>query len=210
MNTEDNQTADKFWDDFYSKRDQAWSGNANPQLVRIASTLEVGTALDLGCGEGGDTLWLAKHGWTVTATDISEVALTRAKALVDQHHIGNRVTVERHDFEHSFPVGKYDLVSAQFLQSPVEFQRQKVLQKASAAVALNGILLIVEHGSAPSFSEYAEYTFPSAEETFRSLALDSSKWEVIEVASPEREISGPSGETATIVDNVIALKRIAD
>lgn len=210
MNTEDNQTADKFWDDFYNKKGQAWSGNANPQLVRIASTLEAGTALDLGCGEGGDTLWLAKHGWAVTATDISEVALTRAKALVDQQHVGDKVTVERHDFEHSFPTGKYDLVSAQFLQSPVEFQRQKVLQKAATAVSLNGTLLIVEHGSAPSFSEYADHTFPSAKETFRSLELDSAKWEVVEIASPKREISSPSGQTATIVDNVIALKRIAN
>lgn len=210
MNSENNKKANEFWNDFYTNKGQVWSGNVNPHLVRIAEGRKPGTALDLGCGEGGDAVWLAEHGWRVTATDISGVALSRTKELAEKHGVQSMVTTERHDFEKSFPAGKFDLVSAQFLQSPVEFQRQAVLQKAANAVALNGILLIVEHGSAPSFSEHTDQVFPSAEETYASLGLKSSEWEVVEVASPQREISGPSGEVVAIVDNVVVVKRISN
>ena len=53
-------------------------------LVREITGLEPGSALDLGCGEGADAIWLAQRGRRVTATDISGVALDRAAAfLVD-------------------------------------------------------------------------------------------------------------------------------
>jgi len=209
MSNERNKKANKFWNDFYENKDQIWSGNVNPHLVRIIETLEPGSALDLGCGEGGDAIWLASRGWHVTAADISEVALNRTKVLAEKQQVGNLVTLDQHDFEMSFPAGKFDLVSAQFLQSPLEFQRQSVLQKAAAAVSLNGILLIVEHGGVPSFSEHTDHVFPSVEETYANLELDRSKWEAVEVASLKRGINGPSGEPATIIDNVIVVKRIA-
>ncbi|WP_435850759.1 hypothetical protein [Streptomyces tibetensis] len=44
--------------------------------------LAPGDALDLGCGEGGDGLWLAGRGWHVTAVDIftDHVLLNRRTA----------------------------------------------------------------------------------------------------------------------------------
>ena len=39
-----------------------------------------GRALDVGCGEGADAIWLARHGWDVTGVDVSSVALERAAA----------------------------------------------------------------------------------------------------------------------------------
>ena len=42
--------------------------------------MPTGHALDLGCGEGGDALWLAERGWPVVAVDISDTALQRAAA----------------------------------------------------------------------------------------------------------------------------------
>ena len=73
----------QFWNSLYEERPARWSGNPNPQLIAEASDLEPGTALDVGCGEGADALWLARRGWKVTGTDISSVALGRAQAHVE-------------------------------------------------------------------------------------------------------------------------------
>ncbi|MFC0624445.1 class I SAM-dependent methyltransferase [Kribbella deserti] len=50
----------------------------NPYLAREISRIEPGTALDAGCGAGAEAIWLAAHGWQVTAADISAEALTQA------------------------------------------------------------------------------------------------------------------------------------
>ena len=51
--------AERFWEGHYRAHERVWSGSANPVLVHVAGALPPGTALDLGCGEGGDAIWLA-------------------------------------------------------------------------------------------------------------------------------------------------------
>ena len=63
------------WEERYAGDVDMWSGRPNAQLVAEASRLTPGTALDVGCGEGGDALWLAQHGWQVTASDFADAAL---------------------------------------------------------------------------------------------------------------------------------------
>jgi len=62
----DPATTETFWEEFYRKQERVWSGNPNAILVREVTGLDPGTALDLGCGEGADAIWLAQHGWRVT------------------------------------------------------------------------------------------------------------------------------------------------
>ena len=66
------------WEERYSGEETFWSGNPNPQLVAEVSRLTPGTALDVGCGEGGDVIWLARQGWQVTGADFSANGLARA------------------------------------------------------------------------------------------------------------------------------------
>lgn len=66
------------WDRWYASMEQLWSGLPNAALVSEVAGLAPGRALDVGCGEGADAVWLARQGWTVTALDVSRVALDRA------------------------------------------------------------------------------------------------------------------------------------
>jgi tellurite methyltransferase len=51
-----------------------------PLLVEIAEGLQPGRALDLACGTGRHALWLAQHGWQVTAVDGSPSAIALLEA----------------------------------------------------------------------------------------------------------------------------------
>ncbi|PRY40745.1 class I SAM-dependent methyltransferase [Umezawaea tangerina] len=194
-----------FWEELYQARDRVWSGKPNRFLVDVVEPLTPGTALDLGCAEGADAVWLAGRGWKVTAVDVSPTALRRAEAAAE----GLGISFERHDLGETFPEGTYDLVSAQFLQSPVEFPREEVLRRAAAAVAPGGLLLVVEHASAPPWSGMGgDVRLPTAAETLAGLRLEDGAWTVERADAPERETTGPEGQTATVADNVIAVKRV--
>lgn len=208
MKNDTTNTTKQFWNELYEKRDRIWSGRANAPLTGAVASMQPGKVLDLGCGEGGDAVWLALQGWHVTAVDVSDVAIERAKALAVEHNVEGKIDLQQHDLTVSFPADKYDLVSAQYLQSPIEFERKKALQKAASAVTVGGVLIVVEHASAPSWSEHKDVKFPTAQETFDGLELDSSKWRIEKLATPERETTSPDGQPATISDNVIILRRL--
>ncbi|HEY8300849.1 MAG TPA: methyltransferase domain-containing protein, partial [Jatrophihabitans sp.] len=76
--------APEYWNERYSGRDPVWSGKVNQRLAEQTETMAPGAALDIGCGEGGDAVWLAQRGWTVTAVDVSDVVIDKARAHAEQ------------------------------------------------------------------------------------------------------------------------------
>src|ERR1700754_2216248 len=79
------------WEEHYGERDRVWSGRVNVQFADVVSDLPPGRALDLGCGEGGDAVWLAERGWDVVAVDISETALGRAVEAAKSRGVAERI-----------------------------------------------------------------------------------------------------------------------
>jgi SAM-dependent methyltransferase len=141
------QFSREFWDDRYRSADQLWSGLPNPQLVAQTSGLTPGDALDVGCGEGADAIWLASQGWTVTAVDISVVALDRAAAHAAARgdEVARRVSWLQGDLLSWDPGSQqFDLVSAQFMYLP-EAGLRSLHQRLASAVRPGGTLLIVLH-----------------------------------------------------------------
>lgn len=199
----------RFWEAHYQNHEQVWSGRANAVLVEFAAALPPGAALDLGCAEGGDAIWLAERGWQVTAVDVSATALRRAAALAAARGVAARIDFQQHDLAHSFPLGSFDLVSAQYLQSPVAFPRTRVLQTAASAVAPNGLLLIVEHASvAPwSWNQDPHTRFPTTQEVLATLDLDPEQWRTEFLGAPTRQADGPNGQSALVADNIIVVRR---
>ncbi|MGE2724034.1 class I SAM-dependent methyltransferase [Mycolicibacterium pulveris] len=208
MSTSD---AKAHWEEHYGERNRAWSGRVNARLAEVAESLPPGRALDLGCGEGGDALWLAEHGWQVVGVDISDTALQRAAADAQKRGVGDRISFQQADLPEQFPDGTFDLVSAQFLHSTLPLDRTRIFQRAADAIRPGGLLLIVDHGGPPPWASklHHHHEFPSAEEVYASLNLVEPQWEKLRVESAERQASGPDGESGTLVDNIILLRRRA-
>ena len=151
------QTTEAFWEDFWSGRGGRFTGEVNAALAEEAADLPPGRALELGCGSGGDAIWLAGRGWAVTATDVAQAALDAAAAAAAAAGVRERITFERHDLAASMPDGEFDLVTSAFLHSPVDFPWAAVLRAAAARVAPGGTLLIVTHAPSP---EHAHHDLP--------------------------------------------------
>jgi SAM-dependent methyltransferase len=134
----------RFWDERYGSHHQLFSGAANGVLVTEVADLPAGRALDVGCGEGGDALWLARRGWQVTAVDISRVALERAAATTESG-IADRLTWTRADLTVApAPRGPFDLVSVHYFPLPHQDDHAAV-RGLLEAVAPGGTLLFVSH-----------------------------------------------------------------
>jgi SAM-dependent methyltransferase len=208
MTTSD-MTPTEYWENRYRETERFWSGNPNRLLVREVEHLPPGTALDLGCGEGGDAVWLAARGWRVTAVDIAETALARSARHAEEAGVADRIAFERHELGVTFPVGQFDLVSAQFLQSPVALDQDGVLRSAARAVAVGGTLLVVMHGSGPSWHKQSHHVeFPTLEAVVAALALPDT-WRVETVEGVVSDFPSPEGEPGTRVDNVWRWTRTA-
>jgi SAM-dependent methyltransferase len=205
---DDTTHAELFWDSHYGSR-PTWSERVNPLLAETTGTLRPGSALDLGCGTGGDTIWLARHGWQVTAVDISATAVDRVRERSRELDLGDRVTAEQYDLARTFPSGEFDLVSAQYLHTPFTLPRSSVLRTAAHALRPGARLLIVDHGStAPwSWNGDPDAHYPTPTETAAELDLDPRRWSILRADTPRRRATGPAGETATVTDHVLLIRR---
>lgn len=140
------------WDERYSGEEQIWSGNPNAQLVAEASKLTPGTALDVGCGEGGDVIWLARRGWRVTGADFSAQGLARAARHAQAAGVADRTDWWQVDAR-TFTAGgrTYDLVTTHFLHPP-DGGMVDVTRRLAEAVAPGGHLLVVGHAPSDAFT----------------------------------------------------------
>lgn len=115
----------------------------NAVLLTEVGAIRPGRALDVGCGAGAEAIWLAQHGWQVSALDVSQVALdhagVRAQAAgVQVNWVQGQLQdtpLDRHGF---------DLVTA-FYPALLHSRGQRAEQALLAAVAEGGTLLVVHH-----------------------------------------------------------------
>ncbi len=135
MPSHDHDHAD--FEAFYAEG-RKWSGNPNDALVREAGSLRPARALDIGCGEGADLVWLAGQGWQVTGIDPVATAVERARSLIDARNLD--VEVIRAGVADFTPEQPFDLVSCSYL--PVGAEAVAAVEKF---VAPGGTLLWVHH-----------------------------------------------------------------
>ncbi len=195
---------EKYWEKHYQKRG---AGDINqtpsPHLVANVAGLVPGTALDAGCGEGADAIWLTQNGWQVTAVDISKTVIDRARSVA--HEKGIEIDWKYEDFTTWVPPENFfDLVTSQYVHTT---NNQKFYKKLANAVKTGGMLLIVGH-QPPALNEispHAEGSHITAEEIAEHLNADQWKIEVAELRTSER--GSPNATAHTLHDSVLCARK---
>jgi SAM-dependent methyltransferase len=199
-----------FWNERYRSAARIWSGNPNQQLVAEVTDLSPGRALDAGCGEGADAIWLAQRGWDVVATDIAGVALERAAQHAhDRDPVASaRIEWRQADLLVQPPEpDSFDLVSAQFMQLPPE-PRTRMFTALAASVRPGGTLLVVGHHPSDLATGVPRPPMPERFYTGDDIAglLDDS-WTIVVNDARPRPATTPAGVEVTIHDSVLRATR---
>jgi 2-polyprenyl-3-methyl-5-hydroxy-6-metoxy-1,4-benzoquinol methylase len=196
-----------FWDEKYAASQRVWSGRPNVRLVELAADLTPGTALDVGCGEGADAVWLAERGWRVTGADVSTVALERAERHAAEAGVGERTSWLHADLLAGDPLpGGNDLVTAMFMHIP-EDSFDRVYTAVGEAVRPGGLLLVAGHHPAERETDLrnpqlSHLLFPPE----RVTSLLTSGWRV-EVAEARTREQVKDGAAVQATDTVVLARR---
>lgn len=182
----------------------------NRTLTETAGQLSAGSALDAGCGNGNDAIWLAERGWTVTAVDFVASALERGCVRADRcgPHVADRIDWLQADLSTwGPPVEAFDLVSAHYVHGVA--QRSELFGRLATAVRPGGTLLIVGHH--PSNADVSGGTVPGAVffTTADVLAVLDDGWELVTVADDvaRRDAVGLDGRPVTLRSAVVRARR---
>jgi 2-polyprenyl-3-methyl-5-hydroxy-6-metoxy-1,4-benzoquinol methylase len=116
----------------------------NEDLIEVTSEMAPGKALDLGCGEGQNSVWLAQRGWIVNAVDISPGAVGEARDLAVAVGVDRTIVFDVADISDWRPVSRYDLVVCTFALPARGMGRSRVLDMAASAVAQGGTILLTD------------------------------------------------------------------
>jgi SAM-dependent methyltransferase len=196
------------WDERHRAGDFEGSG-PNPTLAAALPGLlgpgeAPGRALELACGSGTNAVWIASQGWRTTAVDWSPVGLANGRARARAARVVVK-WLERDLFEWSPPERSFDLVVIVYLHLPPP-ERQPVYQRAAAAVAPGGRLVIVGHHRA---QEGLDIPGPSPDRLFTAEEVALPLMETDEELELERANvvpqSRPPGQGP--IDALLVLRR---
>ncbi len=135
------------WDRRYASAPQVFRAEPDESLVELVSPLPPGTAIDLGAGEGRNSLWLARRGWNVVAVDASRVALDRLSDAAEVEALSiNTVADDLISYLADARVAEtsFDLVVLAYVH-PDPSGRAELLTAAAHSLSAGGHLFVVGH-----------------------------------------------------------------
>ncbi|WP_437757093.1 class I SAM-dependent methyltransferase [Sorangium sp. So ce1389] len=200
-----------FWEQLWSKTlrehaDKVAQRPPNAHLVGEIVNVHPGHALDAGCGHGADTLWLAAHGWQVTAVDFSASALAHGRSMAEAvgAEVSERIVwVEGDLATWTAPPGHFDLVVCLYVH--VAGSVEEMVRRTASGVAVGGTLFMVGHrpidpttGAATAAAGQVQVSVESA-----VAALDPRRWQLVVAEERPRPVAG------TGVDAVIRARRLS-
>lgn len=208
-----------FWDERYGTGDRVWSGNPNRRVVEVVEAMTTaredagtppGRALDVGCGEGADAIWLAERGWETTGADVSQRGLDKARVHALERGVDDRTTWARVDLVAGDPLpGGQDLVTCAFLHLPSPHLEHAYAAVAAATVT-GGTFVVVAHHPHDARTGLRNPGLAalllSPERVVEALE-EVGGWEVRQADAPTREQNDADGRAVTVTDTVVVAVR---
>jgi tellurite methyltransferase len=159
------------WEERYRSGDRAkedLEAPATPLLIETARHLKPGRALDLACGAGRNALWLAEHGWSVTAVDGSATAIEilRRRAAERGLTVDARVA-DLEKGEYIIEPSQWDLIAICY------YLQRDLFEPAKHGVKPGGLLLAIVHITEPGEAPTAHRLRPG------ELRGYFSGWEIL-------------------------------
>lgn len=131
------------WDERYAGKKLVWSSGPNRLFAELTESLTPGRALDAGCGEGRNAIWLAERGWEVEAVDFSAVAIEKARQIARRRNV--QVDFRVGDMRiAALRDGGYDLVAVLYIHTSLK-EREIWLPRVASAVAESGRFVYIGH-----------------------------------------------------------------
>lgn len=180
---------------------------SNPYPARETGGLTPGTALDAGCGSGAEAIWLASHGWHVTAADISSEALARAAERAATSGTCDRVQWVEKDLCDWNPGTQFDLVMTHYTHPAMP--QLEFYDRIAGWVAPGGTLLIVGHLHAPGSTGHGHHSPAEASATSAAITarMNGSEWEIATAEEHLRTLTGHAGRAVRLHDVVVRATR---
>lgn len=194
------------WNRRYATSELIWTADPNRFLVDEVRGLAPGRALDVAAGEGRNAVWLARHGWQVTAVDFSDVGLDKARQLAERAG----VSVDLVCADATNPIdATFDLVVVLYLHLPAD-QRRRAYRNAADAVAPGGTLLIVGHDTTNLTDGIGGPQDPTVLFTAADVVadLDGAGLTVRRAEAVRRTVTTDGGERSAI-DALVRAERVA-
>jgi tellurite methyltransferase len=162
-----------FEEEVYSLPEFKFSFPIDKELITtIVREVPQGTILDIGCGEGGDSLYLAEKGYKVTAIDISQKAINAIQAEAVKRKI--TLTTIKTDIE-LFPFTKsFDIILARgILHFLSEEAVQQIIKKIKKATKLIVVDVFLKGSSCQKDSEGYYFSLEELKQHFLN-------WDILE------------------------------
>ena len=141
-----------YWNDKFSDPRVQFNRNPSRLLVETVRDLKPGLALDLGMGEGRNSIYLAQQGWLVTGVDLSNVAVEQARRRSAKMGVKLDATVDGLD-HFDFGQNRWDLIILFYVHAWYNDARPQSAQRLREALKPGGILII------EGFAGDESYTF---------------------------------------------------
>lgn len=193
-----------YWEDRYRSGEGASRHDPSPSLLTETGGLPPGRALDAGCGVGADALWLAAHGWRVTAVDVSPTAVQAGRRVAEAAGAAFAERIEWIDGDLTRwepDPGTFDLVSSHYVHVPGP--PEELFRRLASWVAPGGTLLVVghDHGHAhPAGAQVRTGQIVSV--------LPEDQWSIVTAEPRTHTIRRPGGgDPVTLEDVVVRAQR---